>query len=90
MDKENYLVCAHARLCLHVCVCLYFTPYSDVHVCALRCLCVCGVFGGWRRGGGRWTGQIPTHNLNLIGPGLTGWGQNEEKISHINQDKIIS
>lgn len=39
---------------------------------------------------GRWTGQIPTHNLNLIGPGLTGWGQNEEKISHINQDKIIS
>jgi len=36
------------------------------------------------------TGQIPTHNLNLIGAGLTGWGQNEEKISHINQDKIIS
>lgn len=51
---------------------------------ALRCLCV------WRLKRGRWTGQIPTHNLNLIGPGLTGWGQNQEKISHINQDKIIS
>lgn len=35
-------------------------------------------------------GQIPTHNLNLIGLGPTGRGQNEEKISHINQDKIIS
>lgn len=53
-------------------------------------VCVACVFVFLRCGGVAWTGQIPTHNLNLIGPGLTDWGQNGEKISHINQDKIIS
>lgn len=59
-------------------------------MCVLRCLCVLWYIRATEEGRGRRTGQIPTHNLNLIGPGLTGWGQNEEKISHINQDKIIS
>lgn len=70
---------------MQVCVC--FAPHSFVHACVEMCMCE---FGDGGQRGGRWTGQIPTHNLNLIGPGLTGWGQNEEKISHINQDKIIS
>lgn len=64
-------------------VCAYALIHAVVCMCVLRWLCVWGKEGTW-------TWQIPTHNLNLIGAGLPGWGQNEEKISHINQDKIIS
>lgn len=61
-------------------------------MCCSLPVCVACVFAVYLglEGGWWFTGQIPTHNLNLIGPGLTGWGQNGEKISHINQDKIIS
>lgn len=80
---EEEKVCDYA--CIYANVCVYtvcFNPCSYVPVCLW--------VGGGEGGVGVCTGQIPTHNLNLIGLGLTGSGQNEEKISRINQDKIIS
>jgi hypothetical protein len=58
-------------------------------------LSACDVILRWGldRGEMVWWGELDRflpHNLNLIGPGPTVWGQYEEKISHINQDKIIS